>query len=59
MYCAHSVFEFFLWGARKSTSNALTACATGVSQSSNQYETKEDQKLKIINQQSCRNHFLI
>ena len=54
-YSAHSVFEFFFWGARKSTPDALTACATGVSQCS----TKEDQKLKIINQQSHRNHFLI
>ena len=28
------VLEFILWGARKSTPNALTACATSVSQCS-------------------------
>ena len=51
-YSAHSVFKLFLWGARKSTPDALAACATSVSQCSTQYKTKEGQKLKIINQQS-------
>ena len=52
-YSACPVFEFFLWVARKFTPYASDACAhTGVSQCSTWYKTKEDKKLKIINQQS-------
>ena len=31
-YSAHSVFEFLLWGARKSTPDAPTACTIGAFQ---------------------------